>query len=77
MRVEPNSCPLRPSTWTVQGTGIMADHTALGILGYGLGGVTAAVMLVATIVVHAHLSGRLSLEGGKPPTISSVSTAIR
>jgi hypothetical protein len=55
----------------------MADHTALGILGYGLGGVTAAVMLVATIVVHAHLSGRLSLEGGKPPTISSVSTAIR
>jgi hypothetical protein len=55
----------------------MADRTALGILGYGLGGITIAVMLVAAIVVQAHVSGRLSLEGAKPPAISSAATAVR
>jgi len=41
----------------------MADRRGLGIVGFVLGAVTAAVMLVAGAVVHAHLDGRLALDG--------------
>lgn len=33
----------------------MADRTALGVIGYILGGVTAAVMLIGATVVNANL----------------------
>jgi hypothetical protein len=35
---------------------IMADRAALGVIGYILGGVTAAVMLIGATVVNANLS---------------------
>ena len=44
----------------------MADHVGLGFLGFILGGVTAAVMLVAATVVISHADGHLALE---PPSI--------
>jgi hypothetical protein len=41
----------------------MADRAGLGVLGFIFGGVTAAVMLMAaTVVVTAHVDGRLALE---------------
>jgi hypothetical protein len=39
----------------------MADRNGLGILGFIFGGVTAAVMLIATVVVQRHMDGRLAL----------------
>jgi len=44
----------------------MADRAGLGFVGYILGGVTAAVMLVAVTVVIGHVDGRLVLD--TPPT---------
>jgi hypothetical protein len=41
----------------------MADRRGLGIVGFVLGAITAAVMLAAGAVVHAHLDGRLALDG--------------
>ena len=41
----------------------MADSTGLRIVGFVLGAVTAAVMLVAGAVVSAHVDGRLTLDG--------------
>jgi hypothetical protein len=44
----------------------MADRKSLGILGFLLGGVTAAVMLTAAMVVKQHLDGHLSLDSRLP-----------
>jgi hypothetical protein len=40
----------------------MADRAGLGFVGFILGGVTAAVMLVALTIVIGHVDGRLVLE---------------
>jgi hypothetical protein len=40
----------------------MVDRAGLGFLGILLGGITAAVMLVAATVVIGHAEGRLVLE---------------
>jgi hypothetical protein len=40
----------------------MADRNGLGFLGFIFGGVTAAVMLVACMVVLGHVEGRWALE---------------
>jgi hypothetical protein len=40
----------------------MADRNGLGKLGYLFGGVTLAVMLMATTVVLGHVEGRLVLD---------------
>ena len=40
----------------------MADRRSLGILGLVFGGVTAAVMLIAVIVVKQHVDGRVTLD---------------
>lgn len=40
----------------------MADTKGLWILGFLLGAITAAVVLLAGAVVHAHVDGRLSLD---------------
>ena len=40
----------------------MADRAGLGFVGFILGGVTAAVMLVAVTVVIGHVDGRLVLD---------------
>ena len=41
----------------------MADSAGLRIVGFVLGAVTAAVMLVAGAVVSAHVDGQLTLDG--------------
>ena len=49
----------------------MADRSTLGLIGYILSAVTAAVMLIGTVVVTDHISGRLSLDGGNLHAISA------
>ena len=56
----------------------MADRRSLGIVGFFFGGVTAAVMLIAVMVVKHHVDGRLSLDGARMPVIAaSAHTIIR
>ena len=55
----------------------MADRRSLGIVGFFFGGVTAAVMLIAGMVVKHHVDGRLSLDSARLPVIASVQTVIR
>jgi hypothetical protein len=38
------------------------DGKSLGIVGFGLGVVTAAVVMVAAVLVQAHVDGRLVLD---------------
>lgn len=40
----------------------MADRIGLGMVGFVFGGVTAAVMLIAVVVVSGHVQGRLALD---------------
>jgi phage-related holin len=42
---------------------IMADRRSLTMIGYVYGGITAAVMLIACLVVTDHISGRLHIDG--------------
>ena len=54
----------------------MADRRSLGILGFVFGGVTAAVMLIAVVVVKNHIDGRLSLDGGRAPVVLAAAQTI-
>lgn len=49
----------------------MADRRSLGIVGFVFGGVTAAVMLIALMVVKHHVDGRLTLDGPRAPVIAA------
>ena len=49
----------------------MADRRSLGILGFVLGSVTAAVMLIAVIVVKHHVDGRLTVDTDRMPVIAA------
>jgi hypothetical protein len=40
----------------------MADRNGLGLLGFFFGGVTAAVTIVAFLVVRDHVEGRMALD---------------
>lgn len=40
----------------------MADRRSLTMIGYVYGGITAAVMLIACVVVTDHVSGRLHVD---------------
>jgi hypothetical protein len=55
----------------------MSDTKSLWILGLILGAVTAAVMFVATVVVHAHIDGRLTIESGNQVTVMATSAILR
>jgi hypothetical protein len=56
----------------------MADRRSLGIVGLVFGSVTAAVMLIAVIVVKHHVDGRLTLDGSRMPVIAaSAQTVLR
>ena len=56
----------------------MADRRSLGILGLVFGGVTAAVMLIAVMVVKHHVDGRITLDDTRLPMIAaSAQTVIR
>jgi hypothetical protein len=56
----------------------MADTKSLWILGFILGAITAAVVLLAGAVVHAHVDGRLSLDDAQQQVaVVSASTPAR
>ena len=56
----------------------MADRRSLGIVGWVFGGITAAVMLVAVMVVKHHVDGRLTLDQTRPSVMAaSGQTLIR
>ena len=54
----------------------MADRRSLGILGFVLGGVTAAVMLIAVMVVKHHVDGRLTLDGARLPVMAASAQSV-
>jgi hypothetical protein len=54
-----------------KGEGIMADRRSLGILGFVLGSVTAAVMLIAVIVVKHHVDGRLTFDADRMSVLAA------
>lgn len=54
----------------------MADHRSLGIVGFFFGGVTAAVMLIAVLVVKNHVDGRLTVDGARMPVIAAAAHSI-
>jgi hypothetical protein len=56
---------------------MMADRRSLGLVGFFFCGVTAAVMLIAAMVVKNHIDGRLSLDGARMPVVASVHAVIR
>jgi hypothetical protein len=55
----------------------MADQKSLGIIGFLLGGVTAAVMAIGVFVVASHLDGRMSLDEARPVVSASLPTVLR
>ena len=56
----------------------MADRRSLEILGFVFGGVTAAVMLVAVMVVKSHIEGRVTFDPARMPVaVASAQTFIR
>lgn len=55
----------------------MADRRSLGILGLVFGGVTAAVMLIAVMVVKNHMDGRVTLSGPLLVLAASTQSVIR
>ena len=52
----------------------MADTRSLSVIGLMLGAATMMVMLVGTVVVTDHVSGRLNINGGMS-AISQPATA--
>jgi hypothetical protein len=48
----------------------MADKKSLSMFGLIFGVVTAAVMLVAAVTVHAQIDGRLSPDGASPQIVA-------
>jgi hypothetical protein len=54
----------------------MADRKTLGIIGFILGGVTAAVMAISAIVVQSHLAGHLTLDNA-PSSVASLPIVVR
>ena len=49
----------------------MTDKISLGFVGYVFGAVTAAVIVVAALVVTAHVSGRMAIDDGRAPVVSA------
>jgi hypothetical protein len=44
----------------------MADRTGLRIIGIIVASITAAVMLIAVVLVHKTVAGELSLDNSRP-----------
>jgi Na+/phosphate symporter len=49
----------------------MTDKISLGFVGYVFGAVTAAVIVVAALVVTAHVNGRMAIDDGRASVISA------
>ena len=58
------------------GEGTMADRRSLGIVGFVFGGITAAVMLVAVMVVKNHVDGRASLDQARLSVMAASAQAV-
>ena len=56
--------------------GTMADRRSLGIVGFVFGGITAAVMLVAVMVVKNHVDGRARLDQVRPSVMAASAQAV-
>ena len=54
----------------------MADRRSLGILGFVLGSVTAAVMLIAVIVVKHHVDGRTTFDADRMSVIAAAAQTV-
>jgi hypothetical protein len=54
----------------------VADRRSLGILGFLFGGVTAAVMLIAVMVVKNHVDGRHTVDGARLPVVAALAQPI-
>ena len=54
----------------------MADRRSLGFVGFFFCGVTAAVMLIAAVVVKNHVDGRLSIDGARMPVIAAAAQTL-
>ena len=54
----------------------MADHRSLGILGFVFGGITAAVMLIAVLVVKQHVDGRVTLDEARLPVMAASTQSV-
>ena len=54
----------------------MADRRGLGLLGFVFGGVTAAVMLVAVMVVKHHVDGRATLDEIRLPVMAASAQVV-
>jgi hypothetical protein len=59
-----------------KGEGIMADRRSLGIVGFVFGSVTAAVMLIAVIVVKHHVDARLTFDAARMPVIATAAQTV-
>lgn len=55
----------------------MADRRSLGIVGFVFGGVTAAVMLIAVVVVKQHVDGPTVEQVRLPVIAASAGSVIR
>jgi len=53
----------------------MADRAGLGFVGFILGGITAAVMLVAVTLVISHIDGSLAIDAAPTQIATNQITA--
>ena len=53
----------------------MADRRSLGIVGFVFGGITAAVMLVAVMVVKQNMD-RMTLDDARLPVVAASSQTV-
>ena len=53
----------------------MADRAGLGFVGFILGGITAAVMLVAVTLVIGHIDGSLAIDAAPTQMAANQITA--
>jgi len=53
----------------------MTDKISLGFVGYLFGAITVSVIVIAAVVVTAHVSGRMAIDDGRAPVVSAAVTA--
>ena len=58
------------------GRGSWLTVAASGILGFVFGSVTAAIMLIAVMVVKHHVDGRLTVDGARLPVMAASAQSV-
>jgi hypothetical protein len=61
------SLPLRPNGTAA----VMADRNSLARIGFFFGGTTVIVMVLALLVAHEHVDGRLTLDCSQRPIVTA------